>query len=399
MAGRSQTRRCIAFVNLYTEMGGGEYAVYNLIKELDKTRFRPIMLFSQRGSFVEKIESLGVETAVLPYQAVMLKRLANPLVFWKTMKASREVYRVLKHEEVALVHCSDVLALVLVAFPVLRLRLPVVYSVIFLYEWSRIVLFNLFALMVVDRIVANSHVVERDLARRTFFLSKKIETVYNGVDASLFRTLQDGERNVLREELNLDPHTRLVGMVGRFDPAKGHPIFLNAAACVLETRSDVAFVIIGGLLNADAIPPFRQYYREVMLAHERLGLGDRVRFLEHRDDMPDVMRSLDLLVCPSVSEGFGLVILEGLASGIPVVVSRAVGALEVVRDAPGVHVAEIADPHSFADRIAETLDASAAEVVVPIRKSADRILLKCSWHEYARRIERLYASLETPVTP
>jgi len=395
MAARSQTRRCIAFINLYTEMGGGEFAVYNLIKELDKSRFRPIMLFSQRGAFVNKIESLGVETAILPYQAVMLKRLANPAVFWKTMKASRDLYRLLKGEEVALVYCSDVLALVLVAFPVLWLRLPLVYSVIFLYEWPRIILLNILSLMVVDRIVANSNAVKHDLTRRTFFLAQKIETIFNGVDASLFRPLRKDERNIVREELKLDRRTHVVGMVGRFDPAKGHSIFLKSAARLLETRSDVAFVIIGGLLNADAIPPLRQYYRSILEEHERLGLGGRVRFLDHRDDMPEVMRGLDVLVCPSVSEGFGLVVLEGLASGIPVVLSPAVGALDVVRDTPGVFVAEVADPDSFAVRIAEAIDGSAANGALPIRQSAETVLRDCSWHEYAHRMEHVYESLVT----
>jgi glycosyltransferase involved in cell wall biosynthesis len=353
------------------------------------------MLFSKRGAFVDKIESLGVETAVLPYQAVMLKRLANPAVFWKTMKASRDLYRLLKGEDVALVYCSDVLALVLVAFPVLWLRLPLVYSVIFLYEWPRIILLNILSLMVVDRIVANSNAVKHDLTRRSFFLSQKIETIFNGVDASLFRPLQKDERNVVREELKLDRRTHVVGMVGRFDPAKGHSFFLKAAARLLETRSDVAFVIIGGLLNADAIPSLRQYYRSILEEHQRLDLGDRVRFLDHRDDMPEVMRSLDVLVCPSVSEGFGLVVLEGLASGIPVVLSPAVGALDVVRDTPGVFVAEVADPDSFAVRIAEAIDESGRNGALPIRQAAEPVLRGCSWHEYAHRMEHVYESLVT----
>ena len=60
------------------------------------------------------------------------------------------------------------------------------------------------------------------------------------------------------------------------------------------------------------------------------------------------MRSLDLLVCPSLYEGFGLVVLEALASGIPVVASRSVGALEIVHDLPGVFVSEPADEQSLA---------------------------------------------------
>src|SRR5437660_5079669 len=174
-------KKKILFMNLYTEMGGGEYAIYYLVKELDKSRYHPIMLFNKRGAFVEKIESLGIETSIVPFPAVMLKKLIAPNVIWKTMKASRELRRVLKDNAVDLIHCSDVLTLLLIAVPAARCRIPVVYSVIFFYEPARIFLLNVLALLAVKRIIANSGAVKEDLLRRTLFLSQKVETLYHGV--------------------------------------------------------------------------------------------------------------------------------------------------------------------------------------------------------------------------
>src|SRR5467141_275035 len=385
----SGSKKKVLFMNLYTEMGGGEYAVYYLVKELDKSRFHPIMLFNKRGTFVEKIESLGVETSIVPFPAVMLKKLIAPNVLWKTMKASRELRRFLQKKEVDVIHCSDVLTLLLIALPAARCRIPVIYSVIFFYEPARMILLNVLGLLAVKRIIANSTVVKEDLLRRTVLLSKKVETLYQGVDTDQFRPSRNGEAKKLRHELRVEPGTKLVGMVGRFDPSKGHKIFLRAAAAVLQKRKDIRFVIVGGLLNEDVIPSLRRYLDSVIRHAEELDLGNHLVFLSHRDDAPEVIRSLDVLVCASVSEGFGLTVLEGLASGVPVVVSRSTGALEVVAGMAGVFVAETGDPASFATRIHEALverKNPAVELQAAARQGKFKDL---SWHGYAKRVEKL----------
>ena len=380
-------------MNLYTEMGGGEYAIYYLVKELDKSRYHPIMLFNKRGAFVEKIESLGIETSIVPFPAVMLKKLIAPNVIWKTMKASRELRRVLKDNAVDLIHCSDVLTLLLIAVPAARCRIPVVYSVIFFYEPARIFLLNVLALLAVKRIIANSGAVKEDLLRRTLFLSPKVETLYQGVDTDQFRPSRNGEARKLRDELHAEPGTKLVAMVGRFDPSKGHKIFLLAAASVLQKRKDARFVIVGGLLNEDVIPSLRNYMESVIRCAEELELGNHLVFLSHRDDIPDVIRSLDALVCPSVSEGFGLTVLEGLASGVPVVVSRSTGALEVVAGMDGVFVAETGDPLSFAARIHEALEQRKNPAVVLQVPGRPGKLKDLSWRGYAKRVEKVYGDV------
>jgi glycosyltransferase involved in cell wall biosynthesis len=385
-------KKKILFINLYTEMGGGEYSVYYLVKELDKSRFRPIMLFNKRGAFVEMIESLGVETSIVPFPAVMLKRLIEPKVIWKSLKASRELRRFLEKNEVDLIHCSDVLTLLLIAIPAARCRIPVIYSVIFFYEPARMVLLNVLALLGVKRIIANSRAVKENLLRRTLFLSQRVETLYQGVDADQFRPSRNGEAKKLRDELRVEPGTKLVGMVGRFDPSKGHKIFLRAAASVLQKRKDVKFVIVGGLLNEDVIPSLRKYQDSVIHFAEELDLGNHLSFLSHGDDIPDVIRSLDVLVCPSVSEGFGLTVLEGVASGVPVVVSRSTGALEVVDGMDSVFVAETGDPLSFAARIHDAFEPRKKPTSASPPTGRPGKLKDLSWHDYAKRVEKIYDS-------
>ncbi len=382
----------ILIINLYTEMGGNEYSMLNLVKALDRARFTPVMLFNAHGPFVEKVEQLGVETAFIPYRSVMLQKLVVPAVCRANAAASRELYRFLRQAEIDIIHCSDVLALMLVFFPVLRLRIPVVYHVVFFYEWMRIVLFNIIALFVVKKIIANSFAVEHDIKKKTLFLRKKTETIHNGVDASLFHPGKAGDGETLRSELGVQADVPLAGMVGRFDPVKGHKTFLEAASMILRRRDDVRFVVVGGLLMAETIPSWKRYRDRVLRMHHELGLEGKVFFVPHRDDMPAVMRSLDLFVCPSLSEAFGLVILEAVASGVPLVASRTVGALEAVEHEEGVYVAEAGNAGSFANAIMNALQRHPFRER-PRLQASPAFLDRCSWGNYARKVERVYASI------
>ena len=380
----------ILFINLYTEMGGNEVAVLNLANSLDRSRFTPVMMFNRSGPFANRAEACGIETVIVGYQTVMLHRLAIPGVFWTNIKASRAIYQYLKRADIDIIQCSDVLSLLLICMPVLRLRIPVVYSVVFYYEWLRVLLFNMLALLIVDKIVANSDGVMEELRRRVLFLNNKMTVVHNGVDTSVFRPSEKGERDLLREELRETASTRIVGMVARFDPVKGHETFLASAEIILRRRPDVKFVVIGGVLMSDALPAWKVYYEKIMQLYEQSGLGHSVRFLDHREKIHDFMRNLDVLVCPSTREAFGLVVPEALASGVPVVVSGGVGALEAVKDQAGVYKAEAGDAESFARGVEHALDEKQRRAPLDLSKA---FLENISLQKYGKQFERIYSEV------
>ena len=393
MAHGANPKISVLFYNLYTEMGGGEVAVFNLIKEIDRSKFLPVMMFNRDGEFVRRVESIGIATIILPYETVMLSLLIDPRRMWRAMKASYAIYLFVKRNSVQVIHCSDVLSLLLVAAAAIRFQIPVVFNVIFFYEQLRIWALNILALFLVDKIVTNSFLVKNDLEGKTFFLKNKMNVAYHGVDLSLFTPRRAEEEHRLRQELRLDSSTLVVGMVGRFEPSKGHVIFLRAASLVVRQRSDVRFVAIGSVLFQDVFPFFKECYEQTLLLWHELNLEKQVTFLPHRTDMPEVMRDLDLLVVPSLVEGFGLVVPEALASGVPVVAGNTVGALEVVRDLPDVYVAERGNPTAFAECIQKALNTSSRKNRSSIRNAAEPVLNNLRWQEYARRMERIYASL------
>lgn len=387
----------ILFINLYTEMGGGEYVIYYLLKELNRSRFEPVMMFNQRGTFVDKVEALGIRTVIIPFRVVMLKDLIHPSIVSDTMGTSREISKFLRENPADIIHCSDVLSLVFIAIPVLRFRIPVLYSVLFFYEWTRLIAFNVLALLTVRTIVTNSLGVKKDLVRRTLFLKQRTETIHPGVDTSVYRPLNVGEKNIIRDELRVEEHTKLIGMIARYELAKGHHAFLQAASIVLKKMEDVKFLVIGSVLNAEGAPAFKEYKDEVMKLHRELNLGDRVMFIPHRDDIPAILKGLDLVVCPSLKEGFGLVVLEALSSGVPVVVSGAAGVLDVVHDLSGVTVANPDSSSSFSECIMKALPEDDRDME---RTSDKRSRIagevrqrEITWRSHARKIENMYNTL------
>jgi glycosyltransferase involved in cell wall biosynthesis len=350
-------RTTIVFINLYTEMGGGEYAIYYLLRQLDRSRFRPIMMFNGRGPFVDRVEALGIETVIIPFPSVMLKRLVRPAIIRRAVETSRQMYRYFGNNQVDVIHCTDVISLLFIARAVRRWRIPVIYNVIFFHDRARMWLFNLLALALVDRIITNSNAVRTDLLRRTRLLAGKTSTVYYGIDVSTFRPRRDGEVSAFRAGLRLPPDAQLVAMVARVDTWKGHKTFLEAAARVRQQRKDVRFMVIGGVLNPGSVPAVQRYHDEVMRYRAELGLEEEVAFIPYQTDMPDVLRGLDVLVCPSFREPIPMIVFEAMASGVPVIGADSGGIPEQLDHGNDGYLFRTGDASSLAAVVLECMDA------------------------------------------
>jgi L-malate glycosyltransferase len=173
-----------------------------------------------------------------------------------------------------------------------------------------------------DRILTCSEAVRRFAIERHGLPAGRVVTLANAVDVEAIPSGADARARA-RTLLGTGPEERLVGTLGRLhEPKKGLRSFLSAAARVAAAEPRARFVLIGdGPARADL---------ERFAAS--LGLADRVRFTGERADATLLLPGLDLLVQPSLWEGFGLSALEGMAAGLPVVASRVGGVPEVIRD-------------------------------------------------------------------
>jgi glycosyltransferase involved in cell wall biosynthesis len=183
----------------------------------------------------------------------------------------------------------------------------------------------------VSRVMIEGYSVPRARAR----------VVHNGIQLDSVRNLPVDTRARLRAALGLAESTPVLAMVGRMYPVKGHRGMLQIMALVAAACPQAVLLLIGDGPERGAC--------EALVA--KLGLGDKVRFLGHRGDVPQLLSAADLLVMPSLSEGLPLAAIEAMAAGRPVVGFDAGGMSEVVTDGVNGRVVAPNDHAAFATAV------------------------------------------------
>ena len=171
-----------------------------------------------------------------------------------------------------------------------------------------------------------------------------VHLIHPGVDLTRFRPGPPPEG--LRAELSADPERPLVGIVGRIDPEKGVHVLVEAFTRLTRDGVDAQLVVVG---EAGA---GGEAYAEALQRDATGVLGERVRFTGRRQDVPDVLRGLDLLVNASHAEPFGLSVLEAQASGVAVVGTDAGGIPDFVEDGVTGLLVPPDDPGALAGALA-----------------------------------------------
>ncbi len=155
--------------------------------------------------------------------------------------------------------------------------------------------------------------------------------------------------------LDLPTDVPIVGLVGRMEPWKGQDRMLSAQALLRERGHRIHTVMVGG----DAYDISPQYARSLPRLVDRLGLADAVTMTGQVPDAGPYIERMDILVNASDCEPFGIVLLEGMARGVPVVAVDAGGPAEYVEDGRTGVLARSGEPHALADAL-EPLLASPA---------------------------------------
>ncbi|MFL9954490.1 MSMEG_0565 family glycosyltransferase [Paraburkholderia nemoris] len=216
-------------------------------------------------------------------------------------------------------------------------------------------------------------------------------TVPNGVDITRFTPHEDAHDAQIRRRLGIDGG-RIVLSVGGIEARKNTLALLEAFALVLRTLPGAQLVIAGGasLLDHDA------YARSVLKRAAELGLSigpdESVVVTGPLEDaaMPALFRSADVLSMVSLREGFGLVVLEALASGTPAVASAIAPFTEYLDDST-CYWANPTDVESIAVALLRALSGSSSRI--DFEQAVPRLLARFSWAASARRHVDVYRQL------
>jgi len=226
----------------------------------------------------------------------------------------------------------------------------------------------------VNKIIAVSEVAAKFI--KSFVPSVPTEVIPNGVDVSKFNP--QGSRK-LRESLNAD---FIVLYVGRLVYRKGIHYLIDSMELVTEGSSKVILLVVGD-------GPLKRHLKERAL---ELGLDKSIVFLGKvvDDELPDIYRSSDVLVMPSLyGESLGIVALEGMASGLPVIASSVGGLKEVVSDGVTGLLLKSVSPKTIAEAILKLRsDCQLSQRLS--RRAREVVKERYSWDVIVPKIERVY---------
>lgn len=200
----------------------------------------------------------------------------------------------------------------------------------------------------VDVTIAVSEAVRRRLVIDYGYPAGKTVTIYNGIDLTLFSdgTVQQG-RPVDACDSTADQTVGII-CIARLSPVKRIDVLLESLALLVEMEKDWTCTIVGG-------GPLES---ELVKKAQSLGLGSRVRFTGHVENVRSYMEAADLAVLSSDKEGLPLSLVEAMACGLPCVVTDVGGNREVVQHGKTGLIVEAGSPKQLADGIEYLVDHS-----------------------------------------
>lgn len=225
-----------------------------------------------------------------------------------------------------------------------------------------------------DAVIALTDDMKREIEK---IFPGNIFVIPNGIDCEKFEGLS---REETRRNLNISKSEKVILFVGRFRPEKGVKYLLEAMSIVREKSPRARLLLVG----------YGEEQEHLERQITELDLQNLVTFAGKipNEKIPQYMAASDLLVLPSLSESFGIVNLEAMASGLPIVATHVGGVPEIVIDGKNGFLVEPGNPKQIAEKVLLLLESNELRHAISIqnRKTAKYF----RWEEVSQRLERIY---------
>jgi glycosyltransferase involved in cell wall biosynthesis len=242
------------------------------------------------------------------------------------------------------------------------------------------VLLERFMALITDRMIALTVGERNDYIKSSVSRPDRIVNIHSGVEIDHYMSVRVNIEEK-KKSLGISSRGLVVGTVGWLLPIKGPMHLLNAMESVWQDYPEATLVFVGkGDLEA-----------ELRAKALQMGVSGRVKFLGWRDDIPEIMKILDVFVLPSLNEGMGRVLVEAMAAGRPVVASRVGGIPDLVKHGENGFLVEPGDENGVSAAIKKLL---ADKIMRDQMGEKGRIMAQAfSLENMVDKIDSLYASL------
>ncbi len=312
-------------------LGGAENFLWTFLRHADQRQVKPTVVFFADGPFEREVAGLGIETIVL--RAGRLRNLASLV---RTVLQTSEVLRSANPD--LIVNWSAKTQL----YGAIAARLAGLGDRVVWWQhglpnghWM-----DRLATLLPSRAIGCCSTATR-LAQSAQWPHRRTYVVYPGIDPPA--TLPEGERLGLRDRLGIAADRVVIGIVGRLQPWKGQDRFLMAVASLSRRGFPVHGLIVGG--NAHDLSP--GYEAQLHELARSLDLDGTVTFTGQVPEAGPYIQLMDIAVYASVSEPFGLVVLEAMALSVPVVAYALGGPAEIIESDQSGLLVPASDDRAF----------------------------------------------------
>jgi len=363
----------ILFLSHSSEMNGAERSLFDIVKNLDKKKFEPVVVLPKKGRLKDEFDLLGIKNYVVqcPWWVKI-----NPNIFNFFYSLFREIIscilirNIVKKEMIDVIYSNTVVCFTGAIVSKLLRRphiwhireiLPQDLKFYFSYKW----LFR-FVSNNSKRVIAISSAVGNQFKRKD-----NLKIIHNALDLNISKL-----KKVEIEMKNKGDF--LVCCIGSLQKRKSQEDAIRALSFVKNQK--VKLLIVG-----KGIKEYEDYLKDLV---RKLGLEERVIFMGFRYDALNILYSSDLLVLPSLNEPFGRVVLEAMACKKPVIAVNKGGPSEVVRDEKTGFLVPPRDPKAIAEKILFLYVNK--EVAREMGKEGYRIFIKdFNYNNYTKKIEKV----------
>jgi glycosyltransferase involved in cell wall biosynthesis len=283
-------------------IGGGERYLADLSNSLARRGHNVFVALAPNAPLKDELVNV-------PKQNILFSRMRNALDVFSAF----ELADFIRHNEIEIVHAHLARDYTLAALASKLAKKPSVLTRHVLFPLNKL---QKLLLKNVSGIIAPSNAIADSLEKQNIFPSEKIKTIRYGIDIERFSPTE-----------KIPNETFLVGTIGHISPIKGLDIFVRAAEIVLKKHENIRFVIVGEDKSASG-----ENRRELEDLIEQLNLNSKIELAGWTDDVRPFLQKFDLFVSSARAEAFGLVMVEAMLFGLPVIATASEGALEIIEN-------------------------------------------------------------------
>ena len=332
--------RALIVMPLATRRGGAEHQFAQLIEHRRLAGIEPTVAFLRDGPLVGWCRDQGVEVVALDAGRVRnIGRFARTVRMLRRAALERRVQVVIGWMGKGQLYAGPAATAARIPGMWLQVGIPNARS-----AFDRVA-----TLLPTRRVVTVSRLAES--RQRALWPRRPTAVVYPAVDLVRFNVARLGDRDAVRRRLGLPTGVPIFGSVGRLDPGKGFDELLAAVPTVLERRPEATLVLVGG---PHELAP--QHAEELRRQAARLSLNGQVRLVGEQPNPEEWIQAMDVFVQTSRYESFGMVLIEAMALGKPVISTARGGPAEIVTSGVDGLLVPGGDQRAVADALLRFLE-------------------------------------------